>query len=506
MSIELRVQGAPTVTLQPPGKVGPQGEPGPAGPQGIPGPVGPQGPKGDAGAAGATGPQGPAGPKGDPGEPGAQGPAGPKGDIGAQGPAGPAGPKGDTGAQGPVGPASTVPGPQGPAGPAGTNGRGVQSVAVTNGRLIVTFTDGATQDAGPLPTTGEGGSGTPGADGVSVTGATINSSGHLIITLSTGATIDAGPAKGEQGEAGPAGAAGPAGEAGQSVTDAEINGSGHLILTLSDATTIDAGEVTGPGGTAELPEPGPAGNVLTSTSTEWVSAAPPAGGPGGGGSGFPGTLTYEGSAPGAPQLLLRTPEATAAPNSLAARLFIQMTPTADVTLLALRDAFHDFAWVSHVYRVSDQAMLAKGAPATIVNGARESAFEPLTLQAGTAYRIGITDLIGGHSIGGASTAGTYPGFDDLSGAYYGSRDDSYPSSQYGGLGNFSPSFNLVIGGDHPEVVITGLLDGYTFVLPDGSQTPPVAGGLLIVLGPNGRDIRAQAWAQRSDLFTYTESA
>ena len=44
-----------------------------------------------------------------------------------------------------------------------------------------------------------------GADGVSITNATINASGNLILTLSNGTTINAGMAKGNTGAVGPQG-------------------------------------------------------------------------------------------------------------------------------------------------------------------------------------------------------------------------------------------------------------------------------------------------------------
>jgi S1-C subfamily serine protease len=51
----------------------------------------------------------------------------------------------------------------------------------------------------------QGPQGPAGTNGVSVTGATVNSSGHLIITMSNGQTIDAGSVVGPQGPAGTSG-------------------------------------------------------------------------------------------------------------------------------------------------------------------------------------------------------------------------------------------------------------------------------------------------------------
>lgn len=74
---------------------------------------------------------------------------GPKGDTGAQGLQGlqgVSGPKGDTGAVGPTG-------PQGGQGPVG---RGLRSITQANGRFVVAYTDGTTDDAGPVPSAAAG--------------------------------------------------------------------------------------------------------------------------------------------------------------------------------------------------------------------------------------------------------------------------------------------------------------------------------------------------------------
>ncbi|MDQ1053165.1 hypothetical protein QE394_001093 [Arthrobacter sp. SORGH_AS 212] len=131
------------------------------GPQGI---QGAQGPRGEQGFPGAAGPAGPTGPKGDPGVQGVAGllglagSAGSNGLNGSPGTTGPAGPPGATGHAGPAGANgadSTVPGPAGPQGPTGPqgpegeSGRGIQSaVCAGDGRWVITYTDGATQDGG----------------------------------------------------------------------------------------------------------------------------------------------------------------------------------------------------------------------------------------------------------------------------------------------------------------------------------------------------------------------
>ncbi|QCV95684.1 collagen-like protein [Acidipropionibacterium acidipropionici] len=108
-----------------------------------------------AGKAGAQGMPGPAGPSGASGQPGrdATGKAGAAGSAGASGQPGrdATGKPGVSGAPGAPGADSTVAGPAGPSGPAGADGRdgkdgsagrGIASLACTDGDLVVTFTDG----------------------------------------------------------------------------------------------------------------------------------------------------------------------------------------------------------------------------------------------------------------------------------------------------------------------------------------------------------------------------
>lgn len=118
-------------------------------------------PDGDApgevveGLPGAQGPQGPRGDRGTPGDDGAPGETGAPGAPGAAGPAGSSGDVGPTGAQGVPGPT----GAQGPQGPPGADGRGIQALICDDitGRWTVTYTDGASADAGActIPLEGE---------------------------------------------------------------------------------------------------------------------------------------------------------------------------------------------------------------------------------------------------------------------------------------------------------------------------------------------------------------
>lgn len=119
-----------------------------------------------------------------------------------QGAPGPTGPQGEIGETGATGEAATV-----EIGTVTTGAVG-SSASVTNGgtkyEAVLNFT---------LPT------GATGAEGVSITSATVNSSNHLIITLSDGAELDVGYVKGDTGETGATGATGAIGADGSNGTD-----------------------------------------------------------------------------------------------------------------------------------------------------------------------------------------------------------------------------------------------------------------------------------------------
>ncbi|WP_262265491.1 hypothetical protein [Microvirga yunnanensis] len=86
--------------------------------------------------------------------------------------------------------------PIGSGGGSGTAGRGITSADVNGaGRLIITYTDGATSDAGYVV-------GAAGSNGRGITGATVNASGHLILTYSDTSTQDVGQVKGADGAGG----------------------------------------------------------------------------------------------------------------------------------------------------------------------------------------------------------------------------------------------------------------------------------------------------------------
>lgn len=128
-----------------------------------------------------------------------------------------------------VSPAAPVSGVPGPAGQNGQPGRGITGTSITNGHLIVAYTDGHTEDAGQVV-------GADGKDGRGITGTSVTT-GHLVVAYSDGTTADLGSI------------VGPKGDAGRGVVSETISSDYHLIVSYSDGTTADAGA---------LP-PGPAG-------------------------------------------------------------------------------------------------------------------------------------------------------------------------------------------------------------------------------------------------------
>jgi hypothetical protein len=149
----------------------------------------------------------------------------------------------------------------------GTGGGGVSIAGATinsSGNLIITLTDGTVLNTGHVV----GAAGAAGATGLSVTGASVNANGQLVVTLSNGQQINAGNVVGPQGPFGPQGAVGPKGDtgikgdtgaqgiqgvqgpAGRSITNngAAIDTNGNLQISLTDGTIISAGKVVGPQG------------------------------------------------------------------------------------------------------------------------------------------------------------------------------------------------------------------------------------------------------------------
>lgn len=147
-------------------------------------------------------------------------------------------------------PSPGLQGPQGVPGAAGPAGRGIASTQLSAGHLVVTYTDGTTNDLGQVA----------GPAGRGITGTTINGQ-HLIVSYSDGQTADVGAVVGHDGTQGPAGPTGTNGTNGRGVESVTINGSSHLIVTYTDGTTSDAGQLPpGPQGPAgPTGRQGPAG-------------------------------------------------------------------------------------------------------------------------------------------------------------------------------------------------------------------------------------------------------
>lgn len=122
--------------------------------------------------------RGPSGEQGIPGTVGATGEKGDRGETGSPGLHGKTGLQGSKGLDGPRGPRGQV----GPPGPQGEHGRGIESVEIRSGDLLVRFDDGTEQNVGKV--VGPAGS-----------------AGHTLVY--------GGGGKGATGPVGPAGPAGP---------------------------------------------------------------------------------------------------------------------------------------------------------------------------------------------------------------------------------------------------------------------------------------------------------
>lgn len=106
---------------------------------------------------------------------------------------GPAGSPGIPGTAGKDGAAGAA-GLNGADGKNGADGRGVQTVSASSGRLVVTYTDGTSVDAGPLPAGPKGDTGPAGpagADGASIHSITCGDDGIWTITLTDGRVLTA---------------------------------------------------------------------------------------------------------------------------------------------------------------------------------------------------------------------------------------------------------------------------------------------------------------------------
>lgn len=130
----------------------------------------------------------------------------------------------------------------------GAEGRGITKFDKASGNLIVTFTDGQTQDlgriVGDIGATGAAGKdGEDGADGRGIVSSDI-SSGSLIITYTDGTTQNAGFVVGPKGDTGATGATGAPGADGRDGIDGKDGAPGKNGLTPTGVNSDAAGNVT----------------------------------------------------------------------------------------------------------------------------------------------------------------------------------------------------------------------------------------------------------------------
>ena len=166
--------------------------------------------------------------------------------VGSTGATGATGPQGPTGATGPAG----ATGPQGPA------GLSIRELDITNGDLIVTFTDSSLINVGNIigPTGATGATGPQGA---------------------TGAQGPVGPS-GAQGDTGPAGPTGPTGPSGADGVDGSQGLTGPAGATGPQGLTGPAGAQGAPGAKGDKGDTGDQGVSVTLQGTKATIADLPA--------------------------------------------------------------------------------------------------------------------------------------------------------------------------------------------------------------------------------------
>ncbi len=106
----------------------------------------------------------------------------------------------------------------------GKDGRGIAATVIADGRLLVTYTDGAVEDKGAVV----GADGKPGKDGRSISSSTV-ADGALVLEYSDGSREIAGRVVGRDGAAG------------RGVAGVAVSGDFRLLVSYTDGTTVDVG-------------------------------------------------------------------------------------------------------------------------------------------------------------------------------------------------------------------------------------------------------------------------
>lgn len=127
-------------------------------------------------------------------------------------------------------------GPAGPAGPAGKHGRSITGTSIVDGSLVLSYSDGSTETAGQVV-------GRDGDDGRGIAGVAISADFRLMVTYTDGETADVGPL--------------PAGRDGRGVTSVAFDmDSCTATVSYSDGTAEQA-PMTGCEPAEPEPDPDP---------------------------------------------------------------------------------------------------------------------------------------------------------------------------------------------------------------------------------------------------------
>ncbi len=163
----------------------------------------------------------------------------------------------------------------------GKDGVGIADVAIVEGRLVLTLSNGTVIDLGNIKgedgkdgADGEDGKdgvngtdgkdGINGKDGISIVKSEINANGELVLTYSDGNSTNLGKVVGTNGKDGADGEDGKDGVDGVGISTVVINENHELVITLSNGTVINLGNIKGEkgdkGDKGETGEQGPQGD------------------------------------------------------------------------------------------------------------------------------------------------------------------------------------------------------------------------------------------------------